>query len=171
MNELYIVWGKDNCPFCDRAKALLTSKGLAFDYLTLGVDYDREELFEMAPNARTVPQIWYVEDDNMINDKDVWTYIGGYVELEKSFKNEVEVALDEGLILNVTFTKVDGTERTMRCTKNPDIISEVYTPTEKKTDRTRDVKPGLVSVFDLEKNDWRSFRLESVKGYTMELAE
>lgn len=168
-NEIFIIWGKENCPFCDRAKRLLESKHINYDYLQLGVDYDREDLLEMAPDARSVPQIWYAEDDNLINDKNAWTYVGGYSDLEKWFKNEVEVALDEGMIVNVTFTKADGTERTMRCTKNPNIIAESYTAPEKKTDRTRGETPGVVAVFDLEKNDWRSFRIDSVKGYSMEL--
>lgn len=165
MSEMYIVWGKENCPFCDRAKALLTQKGKEYDYLTLGIDYELEDLLEIAPNARAVPQIWYIAHDGQINDKDAWTYIGGYTELENSFKDELEVALNQGATVTVVFTKADGTERTMICTKNPETIAENYTAPEKKTDRKRPDTPGVVAVFDLEKNDWRSFRLDSVKSY------
>jgi glutaredoxin len=51
------IWGKPMCPFCDKAKALCEMRKLDYKYYTLGVDYTREELLEMFPDARTVPQI------------------------------------------------------------------------------------------------------------------
>jgi len=164
MENIYVIYGKENCPFCEQAKSLLATKGLKYDYLTLNVDYDREDLFVMAPDARTVPQIWLIEDTNQVKEK--WTHIGGFQELKASFeKSEIEQALDEGATVSVVFTKADGTERTMLCTKNSEVISEQYTAPEKKTERTRKDTDGLVVVFDLEKNEWRSFRLNSVKSY------
>jgi glutaredoxin len=159
----YVIYGKKNCPFCDRAQRLLESKGLVYSYLTLGIEYDREELLEMAPNARTVPQIWSIEVDEDKNEE--WTYIGGFAELENSFKDEIEVSLNQGATVSVVFTKADGTERTMLCTKNPGVIAEHYTAPEKKTGRERPETPGVLAVFDLEKHEWRSFRLDSVKSY------
>jgi glutaredoxin len=64
------IYGKPQCPFCDRAKALCESRGLKFIYSSLGTDYTREQLLEWFPNARTVPQI-------KVNG----TSIGGYTEL------------------------------------------------------------------------------------------
>ncbi len=158
---MYIIYGKDNCPFCERAKALLTQKGLEFNYLTVNKDYTREELLEIAPEAKTFPQIWL---DNDL-DTDL-IHIGGYTELERSLlRDEVEWALEDGATVTVVFTKSDGTERTMLCTKNPQIISERYIVPEKKTGRERKDTPGVVAVFDLEKNEWRSFRLDAVKSY------
>lgn len=157
----YIIYGKDNCPFCEAAKALLTLKGLEFSYLTLGKDFTREELLELAPNARTFPQIW--REDN----EEFTVHIGGYVDLELTFIDEVDCLLREGHILRVTFTKVDGTERTMLCTKNPQIIAENFAGGEKKTDREHKTAEGVAAVFDLDKNDWRSFRLDSVKSYEL----
>lgn len=162
--NVYVVYGKEDCPFCEQTKALLTTKGLKFDYLTLGVDYDRDDLFNIAPNARTVPQIWLVGGTDEVEE--TWTYIGGFQELKATFeKSELEQALDEGATVSVVFTKADGTERTMLCTKNHEIISEQYTAPEKKSTRERKDISGVVAVFDLEKNDWRSFRLDSVKSY------
>jgi|APCry1669193128_1035447.scaffolds.fasta_scaffold00072_71 glutaredoxin len=161
----YVIYGKENCPFCERAKRLLDSKGLEYSYLTLGVDYDREELLEMAPNARTVPQVWQI--DRATEHSEEWTYVGGFVELERSFMNEIEAVLNEGHTVQVTFTKADGTERTMLCTKDPEVIAEHVTPTEKKTDRVYTPAEGVVSVFDLEKLGYRSFRLDSVKHYSI----
>lgn len=160
----YIIYGKDNCPYCEKTKALLTQKGHEFSYLTLGKDFTREELLDLVPDARTFPQIWVQTPDS---DTDLTVHIGGYNELEHSFKNEVEELLKEGHTLRVTFTKADGTDRVMLCTRNAQTIAEVYTPEEKKTDRTRTTPDGVLPVFDLEKNEWRSFKLDSVKSYDL----
>lgn len=156
----YVIYGKDNCPYCNKAKHLLSSNNIQFEYLTMGKDYTREELLELAPDAKTVPQIWLEMDDQLL-------YIGGYNELEQSLKDPIESALNEGLTIEVIFTKVDGTERKMLCTKNKEIISERYTPEERKTEREYKEPEGVARVFDLEKNDWRSFRYDSVKSYTI----
>lgn len=162
--SLYVIYGKDSCPFCDQAKTLLDIKGLKYDYLRLGHDYERDDLLAIAPEARSVPQIWLVENTDQV--KESWTHIGGFQELKATFeKSELEEALDSGATVSVVFTKADGTERTMLCTKNAEVIAEQYTAPEKKTDRSREVKAGLMVVFDLEKNEWRSFKLDSVKSY------
>lgn len=67
-----VVWSKNNCPFCDRAKALLTLKGIEFEERKIGEGYSKEDLLEAVPNARTVPQIF-------LNEK----LIGGFVELRQ----------------------------------------------------------------------------------------
>jgi len=51
------IYGKPQCPFCDKAKNLCESRGFKYTYKSLGTDYTREELMEQFPNARTVPQI------------------------------------------------------------------------------------------------------------------
>jgi glutaredoxin len=53
-----IVWSKYHCPYCDQAKALLTSKGIQFEEKKIGDGYTKEELLEAVPTARTVPQIF-----------------------------------------------------------------------------------------------------------------
>jgi glutaredoxin len=67
-----IVWSKDNCPYCDQAKALLTQKGIEIQERKIGHGYTREDLLEAVPDARTVPQIFL--DGNLI---------GGFTELKK----------------------------------------------------------------------------------------
>lgn len=54
--EIYTQWG---CGYCHRAKALLDSKGVAYEEfdVTMGGP-KRAEMVERAPNARTVPQIF-----------------------------------------------------------------------------------------------------------------
>ena len=51
------IWGKPACPSCNKAKALCESRGFKFEYKELGKDFDREEVFEVFPTARTFPQI------------------------------------------------------------------------------------------------------------------
>ena len=51
------IWGKDNCAFCSRAKSLCETRGYDFVYKQLGVDFEREDILEAFPGARTFPQI------------------------------------------------------------------------------------------------------------------
>jgi len=54
---MILIYGKPQCPFCEKAKALCETRGLDYEYRTLDVDYTKEELLETFPGARTVPQI------------------------------------------------------------------------------------------------------------------
>ena len=76
------IFGKPQCPFCDKAKALAERKGYDYEYLQLDVDFTRDELFEQFPTARTFPQIRIRETDN------TWTYIGGFTELQTWSESE-----------------------------------------------------------------------------------
>ena len=67
--------------------------------------------------------------------------------------------------VTITFTKIDGTERTMRCTTCPDLlppapIVEVDESAPPKKERKEN--PDVARVYDLDKGDWRSFRFDSV---------
>lgn len=64
--EMYTKWG---CPYCVRAKALLTKKGVAFEEydITMGGPR-RAEMMERAPGAYTVPQIFI--DDRSVGGSD-----------------------------------------------------------------------------------------------------
>mgnify|MGYP003321891282 FL=1 len=66
------IYGKTQCPFCDKAKALCEKQGLEYTYKQLDTDFTREELFELFPGARTFPQIKF-DGEN----------IGGYTNLEE----------------------------------------------------------------------------------------
>jgi glutaredoxin 3 len=52
-----VVWSKYHCPNCDKAKALLTQKGIEFEERKIGDGYTKEDLLESVPTARAVPQI------------------------------------------------------------------------------------------------------------------
>ena len=78
---MFTVYSKPACVYCDRAKSLLTVKGLPFEVVNLdvgqpkeeGAKYiSRDELLARIPNARTMPQI-------MKNDE----LIGGFTELRE----------------------------------------------------------------------------------------
>jgi len=61
--------------------------------------------------------------------------------------------------LNITFTKVDGTERSMPCTLRAEALPP-QTVTEHH--KTRVFKPETLSVWCLDKKEWRSFRVMNV---------
>ena len=67
-----IVWSKDQCPFCDQAKALLKSRNIEFEERNVSHDWTREQLLEAVPNARSVPQIFLDEQ-----------LVGGFTELRQ----------------------------------------------------------------------------------------
>jgi len=51
------VYSKNNCPFCDRAKALLESKGVPFKVIKMEDEPDARE-FLVDQGLRSVPQIF-----------------------------------------------------------------------------------------------------------------
>ena len=51
------VYSKDNCPFCDRAKALLESKEIPFRVIKMEDEPSARE-FLMDQGLRSVPQIF-----------------------------------------------------------------------------------------------------------------
>lgn len=82
-------------------------------------------------------------------------------ELEKFFKEHAHV--------EVTFTKVDGTLRTMPCTLNEALLPvvEQITPTaDTPPPRVKKFNPAVMSVYCTDKQEWRSFRVENVISVT-----
>ena len=71
-----IVYTKDICGYCDAAKSLLKKMNVRFEEARIGTDITRDELLEIAPNARTAPQI-------VINNK----VVGGYDGLVEYIEN------------------------------------------------------------------------------------
>jgi glutaredoxin 3 len=72
-----IVWSKDNCPYCVKAKRMLDGKGIRYEERNISTGpWTKEQLLEAVPNARTVPQIFLHGN-----------YIGGSDALEKYFED------------------------------------------------------------------------------------
>ena len=65
------VWSKPACVYCDMAKRLLDQKGLEYTGVTLGEEFNRDDVVRRFPTAKTFPII-------QIDNK----YIGGYNELK-----------------------------------------------------------------------------------------
>lgn len=63
-------------------------------------------------------------------------------------------------IVEVKFTKVDGTERVMRCT-----LMQEYLPSGGSGKQLLlESQPTAISVWDVDAKGWRSFRLDNVKS-------
>jgi glutaredoxin 3 len=76
-NPEVIVWSKDHCGFCQRAKRLLDENNIAYQERNISTgNWTREQLIEAVPTARTLPQI-------VFNG----TLIGGHRELLQFFAN------------------------------------------------------------------------------------
>jgi len=70
-----IIYSKNNCNYCVRAKNILSIKNLEYKEFVLDKDYTKEELLKKFPEAKTLPQI---EIDGVA--------IGGYRELDQYLK-------------------------------------------------------------------------------------
>ena len=80
-------------------------------------------------------------------------------------RNEIVEALKAHKCV-VKFTKVNGEIREMPCTLREDIVPKY----EHKED-TKPKKPNdsVLSVWCLDKNEWRSFRIDSVQELRLDL--
>lgn len=64
--------------------------------------------------------------------------------------------------VEVVFTKVNGEERTMRCTLMPSAFKDYeFVSSQKK------YHSDVCSVWDLDEKDWRAFRFESIKKFSL----
>ena len=57
--------------------------------------------------------------------------------------------------MRITFTKVNGEERVMDCTLQEHMIPETNESNRKQNEE-------VLPVFDINKGEWRSFRLDSI---------
>lgn len=57
MSEI-IIYTKEVCPYCVRAKALLQRKGAKFSEIKIATDEQREEMIKKSGGRMTVPQIF-----------------------------------------------------------------------------------------------------------------
>lgn len=75
-------------------------------------------------------------------------------------KNVLIEQLSKGVV-TISFTKKDGTERVMNCTRNSNLIPAEFQP---KSETKSETESGdNIRVFDVEKQGWRSFNFSSVK--------
>ncbi len=68
---MYEIYSKNDCSFCEKAKQLLVTEGYEHDVKILGIHFEVEDLYEIAPRShRTFPVV-----------TKHGTYLGGYQEL------------------------------------------------------------------------------------------
>ena len=53
-----VVWSKPACPYCTKAKALLKTKGIEYEEKNIAEGHNIQDLLELVPNARTMPQTY-----------------------------------------------------------------------------------------------------------------
>lgn len=82
-------------------------------------------------------------------------FVGDSKEAKKSREWLIDNLLES--VVEVTFTKKDGTERVMNCTLQEDYLPET-------TGVGKAASVDALSVYDVDKDDWRSFRWDSVKA-------
>jgi glutaredoxin 3 len=70
-----LVYSKKPCPYCEQAKTLLTRKNISYRELDVTIPEVLDQLRNLIPGAKTVPQI-FIEG----------TYVGGYTELVEHLK-------------------------------------------------------------------------------------
>lgn len=56
-----IIYSKEVCPYCVRAKSLFQRKGIAFEEIKISDDKTREEMIKKSGGRMTVPQI-FIDD-------------------------------------------------------------------------------------------------------------
>jgi glutaredoxin len=71
---MIIIYSKENCSYCKKAKELLNSLGFSYNEINVLENPDWKDSNPILKNVKTVPQI-FIDD----------IYIGGYTELEKKF--------------------------------------------------------------------------------------
>ena len=73
-------------------------------------------------------------------------------------EDEVNNLLRENVV-EVDFTKLDGDKRVMKCTKSFKLI-----PVENQPKGNSEPKKGIITVWDLNAQGWRSFRYERINS-------
>lgn len=80
-------------------------------------------------------------------------------------RNELKSRLHEG-VCKVTFTKANGEVRIMHCTLNESMLPPSVVEANEKSPRKENV--DVIAAWDVEKNDWRSFRIDSITSFDTE---
>ena len=138
-------------------KRLLTYKG---DFIMGGM-WEKDEVVRL---LRSQPGTQYQEGDDQVKEQ-IRSWVRGLLTNSE---------------ISVTFTKADGTDREMLCTLDhsriPVSIAKPVSTTAPVDGIVRESKkskkepdPHRIRVYDLEKQEWRSFRFERLKKVTATL--
>lgn len=72
-------------------------------------------------------------------------------------------------VCKIHFTRVSGGVSTMRCTLKPEYLPE-YTGDKEHLERANQVRieNEIIAVWNLDKNDWRCFKIENLINLEIE---
>lgn len=84
------VYSKNNCPFCDKAKHLLKTKGINYQEVKIDEDLEAREWL-IGQGHRTAPQI-YLGEQLFVE--------GGYQGLAKLSDEEINQKLGDSIVSN-----------------------------------------------------------------------
>ena len=134
-------------------KRLLTYKG---DFVMGGM-WEKDEVVRL---LRSQPGTQYQEADDFVKEQ-IREWVRGLLQNSEA---------------TVTFTKADGTDRDMLCTLDGSRIPvspakpvSVDGLVRESRKPKKEPDPHSIRVFDLEKQEWRSFRFERLKKVTATL--
>jgi|LakMenE01Jun11ns_1017448.scaffolds.fasta_scaffold9890242_1 hypothetical protein len=83
----------------------------------------------------------------------------------EQFKECVKYCLENGTV-NISFLKLDGTSREMKCTLDTSLIPQI----EKSVDtpkKERIINENVLPVYDLDNSAWRSFSWDRLTSLTI----
>jgi len=86
--------------------------------------------------------------------------------LYQYLKEDLKKLLHENT-LSVLFTKKDGTQRAMLCTLMAEHLPVVDKQEGDEVKKERKESDTSIRVWDLEKKDWRSFRIDSIVSHSI----
>ena len=95
------------------------------------------------------------------------TYYGRASEDEQKIFREWLGGVLRTNYVNIHFRKKDGTIRIMNCTLQEGKTLDY----EKKTDRVKTVSEDTCPVYDIDKEEWRSFRYDAITEIRFNLGE
>lgn len=81
-------------------------------------------------------------------------------QLVQLLKQDELITLLKMQTVNIEFTKINGTVRKMTCTLMPEMLPDQIDLEEYAY--TRKGNPDILAVFDTDKDEWRSFRWDSL---------
>jgi hypothetical protein len=84
---------------------------------------------------------------------------------DRSWQNEYLKGVLQTGIAEVNFVKKDGTQRKLLCTLMPSELpaqTDLEEAVQKKTPN-----PDVLAVWDIENKGWRSFRYDSILGFSV----
>ena len=162
----YVLYTRETCKLCDQAKDFLKNQDVIFAEFFLENQEDVKKAKDLLPsdvrNGTVMLPLVFDENNNYIGGKD--DLIKHHLEKKSEFtvfdKDAIFNLLKDNVV-TIVFEKVNGDLRKMRCTLKESILPKY---TSEQTDNKRKVSDQTLAVYDLDVEDWRSFRVNSVKS-------